>query len=72
VVRIDAEATTGENRPRLLGHDEDVEGRRVGEAVGDREDLERPAEVQHFHVLEDQDGEVAGGRHGVSSCLQGL
>jgi hypothetical protein len=72
VVRVDAEAATGQDRPRLLGHGEDVEGGRVGEGVGDREDLERPAEVQHFHVLEDQDGEVAGGWHVVSSCLQGL
>ena len=64
MVRIDAEATTGQDRPRLLGHGEDVEGRLVSEVVGDREDLERPAEVQHFYVLEDQDGEVAGGWHG--------
>ena len=71
VVRVDAEAATGQDRPRFLGHGQDVKGRRVGEAVGHREDLERPAEGQHFHVLEDQGGEVAGGRHGVSSCLQG-
>src|SRR5258708_4898257 len=57
VVRVDAEATTGQDRPRLLGHGQDAEGGRVGEAVADREDLERPAEVQHFHVVKEQDGE---------------
>ena len=64
VVRVDAQATTGQDRPNFLGHSLNVEGWWVGEAVGDREDLKRPAEVQHFHVLEDQDGQVAGRRHG--------
>ena len=64
VVRVDAEATTGHDRPGFLGHGQDVEGGRFGEAVGDGEDLERPAEVQHFHVVEDQDGEGAG-EHGI-------
>src|SRR5262249_59612524 len=54
-VRVDAEATTGQHRPQFLGHGEDAEGRRVGEAIGHREDLERPAEVQNLHVVEDQD-----------------
>ena len=55
MVRVDAEATTGHDRAGFLGHGQDVEGGRLGEAVGDGEDLERPAEVQHFHVVEDQD-----------------
>ena len=38
----------------------------VDEAVGDRKDLEWAGEVEDFDVLEKQDGELAGGGHGLT------
>lgn len=65
MVGINVEASTGQDWPRLFGDGEDVESGRFSETVGHGEDLERPAEVQHFHFIEDQDGKVAA--H-VSNC----
>jgi hypothetical protein len=43
-VLLDAQSATGQDRGGSLGHCQHDLGRRVGEAVGDRENLEQPAE----------------------------
>ena len=63
-MRVDAEATTGQDRACFLGNSQNAEGGPVGEAVGNGKDLERIAKVQHFHVVIDEDGEGASRRHG--------
>jgi hypothetical protein len=65
VARVDAEAVLGEHRPRLFGHGVNVERGQLGPPAGHREDLERAGEVQKLHVGEGQDGDVAGGVHGL-------
>src|SRR5690606_13253567 len=59
VVRLDQEPAATGDEPVLFGDRYHPEQPRlvVGHACwpGDREDLERPAEVEHFNIVEDQD-----------------